>query len=184
MPSMIGHGLWGLAVGAGLIRKPFPWRLMGLGLACSMTADLDILGFHLSIPYEHWLGHRGLLHGIMFAVLLALGAGALMPRDAAHPKRRIGYFAFFLFCGLSHIALDACSNGGLGVAFFAPFSNRRYFLPWRFMDAVPLSINQLFSLKWIAVITREARTLALPCLGMFLAIFGTRRAFRNRRHNT
>jgi len=180
MPSIIGHGLWGLATGAGLRRKPFPWRLLGLGLACSVAADFDSLGFRLGIPYEHWLGHRGLLHGILFAVLLALGAAALMPRDAAHPRRRIGHFAFFLFCGLSHIALDACSTGGLGVAFFAPFSNRRYFLPWRFLDAVPIGINQMLSTRWFAVIARELRILAWPMIGIFLAITGTRLAFRNR----
>jgi len=179
MPSIIGHGLWGLAAGAGFVRKPFPWRLIGLGMACSVAADVDSLGFRLGIPYEHWLGHRGLFHGLLFAALFAAGAAALMPKDAAHPKRRIGDFAFFLFCSLSHVALDACSAGGLGVALFAPFSNRRYFLPWRFLDPVTIGINQMLSARWLAVITGELRILAWPMAGIFLAILGTRLAFRN-----
>jgi hypothetical protein len=37
--------------------------------------------------------------------------------------------AHFSFVTASHGMLDAMTDGGLGVAFFAPFDNARYFFP-------------------------------------------------------
>jgi len=169
MPSMIGHSLWGVAAGAGWSKWPLSGRTLILAWVCSVAADVDTLGFRLGIPYEHWLGHRGLLHGILFAMLLALAAAAASRPDPADRTHRIGQFQFFFFCAFSHILLDAMSNGGLGVAVFAPFSNHRYFLPWRPLAAVPISIHDLWSRRWFPIIFKELRMLVLPSLALFIA---------------
>jgi hypothetical protein len=38
---------------------------------------------------------------------------------------------YFFVVTASHGALDAMTDGGLGIAFFAPFDNTRYFFPFR-----------------------------------------------------
>lgn len=121
------------------------WPTMGLVWACSLIPDLDSLGYDMGIPYRHWLGHRGFSHSLCFAIVIGLlaafGASALSKK-----KRRLFFwFLIFSFCGIGHVLLDAMTDGGLGVALFAPFSNRRYFLPWRPIAVAPLRIGQMFS---------------------------------------
>src|SRR5262249_56911140 len=53
-------------------------------------------------------------------------------------------WAFFFLTTASHGVLDAMTNGGLGVAFFAPFSNARYFFPWRPIVVSPISVGEFF----------------------------------------
>jgi len=49
------------------------------------------------------------------------------------PERwtRFLLFSYFFVVTASRGALDAMTDGGLGIAFFAPFDNRRYFFPFR-----------------------------------------------------
>jgi hypothetical protein len=54
---------------------------------------------------------------------IALGLGPLFSSK--------GVGAFLFLCGASHGFFDAMTNGGLGVAFFAPLDSRRYFLTFR-----------------------------------------------------
>jgi hypothetical protein len=37
------------------------------------------------------------------------------------------------------------TDGGLGAAFFAPFDNKRYFLPWRPIQVSPISVHRFFT---------------------------------------
>lgn len=51
----------------------------------------------------------------------------------------------FLFLSISsHGFLDAATDGGLGIAFFRPFSNYRYFFPWNPIVVSPLSVGRFF----------------------------------------
>ena len=70
-------------------------------MVCSVAADFDSLGFRLGIPYEHWLGHRGLFHGILFALLLALAAAAASRPDPGDRTHRIALFQLFFFSAIS-----------------------------------------------------------------------------------
>lgn len=47
------------------------------------------------------------------------------------------------------------TNGGLGVAFFAPFSSARYFLPFRPIEASPISITAFFTYRGLEVLESE-----------------------------
>jgi inner membrane protein len=41
----------------------------------------------------------------------------------------------------SHGILDGFTNGGLGVAYFAPFDNQRYFFPWQPIEVSPIGLS-------------------------------------------
>jgi inner membrane protein len=121
------------------------------------------------------LGHRGLTHSILFAAFL----GALMTFLLAEHNMRSRLFIFiFLFLStLSHAILDAMTNGGLGVAFFAPFQNERYFLPWRPIQVSPIGLAGFFSEWGLRVIKTELQWVWLPS-AIIYAIGQSFRLFR------
>jgi len=53
---------------------------------------------------------------------------------------------YFFLATASHGLLDALTDGGLGVAFFAPFDNHRYFLPWRPIHVSPIGAGRFFTI--------------------------------------
>ena len=71
---------------------------------------------------------------------------------------------FFFSCTASHALLDAMTNGGLGVAFFSPFDNSRYFLPWRPIQVSPIGISNFLSEWGISVIKNEIIWVGIPCI--------------------
>lgn len=85
-------------------------------------------------------------------------------RDARWAAYRIRLALYFFFATASHGVLDAMSNGGLGVAFFAPFDNTRYFFPFRPVEVSPLSIEAFFSTSGLAILWNELLWIWLPSL--------------------
>ncbi len=167
MPTVIAHTVTGIALSATLAQKQ-QWLKVGiLAVICSIAPDMDAVGFRIGIPYQHWLGHRGLSHSIFFAVLLALAATLFISEKSM--KKRIFYVGVFFSCGMLHDVLDAMTNGGLGVAFFSPFSDTRYFLPWQPIEVSPLSIRRFLTLRGWGVIRSELLWVILPSL-CFMAI--------------
>lgn len=134
-----------------------PLRVGVAGAVATILPDFDVAAFRLDIPYEHMFGHRGFTHSIVFALLVAAIATPLL-RVEGH--RRVT-FAFLFFCTISHGLLDACTNGGLGVAFFAPFSGKRYFLPWTPIRVSPLGVR-FFGPRGLATLRSELVWLWLP----------------------
>jgi len=49
------------------------------------------------------------------------------------------------FCVASHGLLDALTNGGRGIALLWPFTNARYFAPWRPIPVAPIGLRFLSS---------------------------------------
>jgi inner membrane protein len=47
------------------------------------------------------------------------------------------------------------TTGGLGVAFFAPFHDARYFFPFRPILVSPIGVGRFFSQRGLAVIGSE-----------------------------
>jgi len=168
MASAFAHAIAATAIGSML---GVPWRLWGiltLGMVCSVLPDLDTIGFWLGIPYEHPLGHRGLSHSIAFAAVLSGVIVWIAYRDlSAVERRRLGWF-FFLATS-SHGVLDAMTNGGLGVAFFAPFDNTRYFFPFRPIEVSPIEPQLFFTRRGLTVLVTEFVWVGIPAL---LAILG------------
>jgi inner membrane protein len=107
-----------------------------------MLPDLDVIGLWSGIPYAHPFGHRGFSHSIAFGIFLGLVAITFAQRLKAEPHM---VFLFVAFSTISHGVLDAMTNGGLGVAFLWPFSNERFFFPWRPLYVSPMEIGTFFS---------------------------------------
>jgi inner membrane protein len=53
------------------------------------------------------------------------------------------------------------TDGGLGIAFFAPFDNTRYFLPFRPIKVSPIGLS-FFSARGLDVIRSELLWVCLP----------------------
>jgi inner membrane protein len=135
-----------------------PVRFWVLSVVCAMLPDIDVVGFAFGIRYEDMLGHRGLTHSLAFAFLVGCGAAWITLRESQQKKKWLAFVLYFFIVTASHGILDAMTNGGLGVAFFAPFSNTRYFFLWRPIEVSPLGLEVFFSsplpvlgseIKWI-----------------------------------
>jgi inner membrane protein len=171
MATPISHLAVPLALTAALGPDIVPVALMALALACAVLPDIDAVGMWLGIPYDHPFGHRGFTHSLPFAVVLA-GVGYLVaPELGAEPSTA---FLVLLVSAASHGLLDALTNGGLGIAFFSPLSNRRYFLPWRVIEVSPLSLSGLLSWRGVRVLGSEMRYVWVPCVALALAGFALR----------
>lgn len=147
-----------------------PSGLLLLALVCAVLPDIDALGLWLGIPYEHAFGHRGFTHSLPFAVALA-GAGTFLAPEAEPGAA----FAVLLVSAASHGVIDALTNGGLGIAFFSPFSRRRSFLPWQVIEVSPLQPSALFSRRGLEVLHSEIRWVWGPCLAVALLGIAWRR---------
>jgi len=73
-----------------------------------------------------------------------------------------GLVAFFFLATASHGMLDAMTNGGRGVAFFAPFSDARFFFPWRPIEVSPLGIDRFLSARGMEVMISEFKWIWIP----------------------
>ena len=133
MPSVFSHAVAGAALGT-LFRR---W---------------------LGIPWGHVLGHRGITHSVAFAAALA---AAVAWSGLAGPGRRGALWLVLFVATASHGALDAMTDGGSGVAFFAPFDATRYFLPWRPIPVSPMGLR-FFSDYGLEVFERELWIVWLP----------------------
>jgi inner membrane protein len=119
-------------------------------------------------------GHRGLTHSLAFAALLGACVTAVCFRDS---PRKVTLAVFFALATASHGALDALTDGGLGVAFFAPFTGRRYFFPFRPVEVSPIGVGAFFSEWGLAVIKSELVWVWLPAGLCAAAVITFRRLF-------
>ncbi|MGK5023349.1 metal-dependent hydrolase [Janthinobacterium sp. RB2R34] len=175
MPSIISHAVVPLAAGLALGSKTIPPQLLLLGMAVAMLPDADVLGFHLGVPYAHYLGHRGITHSLLFALLLGVLAWTFARQLRA--SRQHAFF-FILFATASHPLLDMLTNGGLGVALFWPISDERLFFPLRVIEVSPLSIRRFFSGAGVRVLLSEIQWIWIPSAILAAVIVCWRRMAR------
>jgi inner membrane protein len=132
MPSVFSHAVASVALGKVSFIKIKGAKFWILAVFCAVIPDIDGIGFQLGVPYDSMWGHRGITHSLFFAGLLALVVVyAFYKEYKIFSKYWWVYFLFFFAVTASHGLLDAMTNGGRGVAFFAPFDNSRYFFPFR-----------------------------------------------------
>jgi inner membrane protein len=123
-----------------------------------MLPDADVIGFGFGIRYADPLGHRGFTHSFFFAAVVgAMVAWVYAERGGG----RVRLAVYFAVITASHALLDAFTNGGLGVALFAPFSNERYFFPWRPIEVSPIGPG-FFSTRGMRVLVSELRWIWVP----------------------
>jgi inner membrane protein len=160
VPTIFTHAIVPLLPGAAAGRRRISRPLLAAGALAAMLPDADVLGFKFGISYADALGHRGAMHSIAFALLLA-GIAAAFHRALRSSGTRA--FAFVGFATLSHPLLDALTNGGLGVALAWPFSQRRFFFPWRPIQVSPIG-TRFFSGHGLEVMRSELLWVWLPSL--------------------
>ncbi len=141
-------------------------RRLALTLAVlAVLPDLDVVAFRLGIPYGHPLGHRGLSHSLLFA--LALGAVTVPILFSKIPRFSRDWWTLFALCSIataSHGILDAMTHGGLGVGFLLPFSDVRFFLPWRPLAVSPIGLQAFFSGPVLAILMNEVLWIWCPLM--------------------
>ena len=158
MPTIFSHAVFACALGTALQPTTSTARFWILSAACAILPDLDVLSFAHGISYSSTLGHRGITHSIFFAVLVGVIVSFLFPKEEIVRWKLALYFAAVT---VSHPLLDMLTNGGLGVALLAPFTNERFFSPWRPVEVSPIGVG-FFSDRGLAVILSEFVWIWLP----------------------
>jgi inner membrane protein len=171
MPTVLSHPAVPLGIrlvfGADRISK----RLLLAGALSSVVPDLDVLAFWYGIPHESEFGHRGFSHSLAFATVLALVSAS------AYGRLRTSFgkaFIFLLVATGSHGVLDAFTDGGIGIALFWPWSESRYFSPFRPIRVAPIGISNFFFHGGMYVLLSELLWVWLPCI-LIGAVFATSR---------
>lgn len=178
MPSIPTHFLVGAALGQTAGQRLLgDWRYWVAALVCSALPDVDVIGFGFGVRYGDLWGHRGMTHSILFAVVAGVVAGSWF---GGGRLEKIGQCVLFFLITASHGALDAMTNGGLGIAFFSPFDPARYFLPWRPILVSPIGAA-FFSSRGLAVIWSEVLRVWGPALALGLILYLCRRLLDARR---
>ena len=180
MATIFSHALVGIAATKIAYPEDHNNRIATWAVVLSMLPDLDVLCFAFGIHYGHFLGHRGFTHSLAFALMVSALLVAAEFREV--PRWSPGWWrltGFFFLVTASHGVLDAMTDGGLGIAFFSPFENSRYFLPWTPLQVSPIG-RGFFSEEGLEVLLNEALWIGLPCVALLVLS----RAHDARRANT
>lgn len=165
MASAFSHALGAVAICAVFAPRRMPKSFWFLAIFLSILPDFDVIGFKFGIAYAHPLGHRGFTHSISFALALGLCL-AIWQRHYGSLGPRLYIWFLFAVVTVSHGLLDGLTSGGKGMAFFWPFDNERYFLPWRVIRVSPIGIREFFSEWGLRVIKSEAVWVGIPTLSI------------------
>jgi inner membrane protein len=172
MPTILTHPAVPLALALGTGSGLTPPRLLVAGVLCSSLPDVDSLGFWAGVPYASLFGHRGFTHSLFFAMLVAAVGCAAAPALGAS---RAWAFTFLAVSTGSHGLLDTFTNGGLGIALLSPFSNQRFFAPWRPIPVSPIGVHGLASSHGLSLFSAELLLVWCPCLCLGLVGFLARK---------
>ena len=171
MASAFGHALVAYTIGKSFSKTIFSKKFWIICVVLSILPDADVLSFKFGIPYESFWGHRGFTHSLVFAFLIsAIVMFVFYWKINWQLRTWWTIFLCFFISTSSHGLLDAMTDGGRGVAFFSPFDNSRYFLPWRPIRISPVGASKFFSDWGLQVIKSELVWIALPCVAYLSAI--------------
>jgi inner membrane protein len=161
VPSVFSHAVFATSIGTAYAPSKEPLRILAWGAVCSVIPDFDVLGFSVGIQYSDLLGHRGLTHSLVFAALLATITSSIYRRSSSAQLPGWVAWSYLFLATASHGVLDAMTDGGLGVAFLAPFNATRYFLPWRPVPVSPIGAA-FFSARGLRVLQSELIWIWIP----------------------
>jgi inner membrane protein len=160
MPTIFTHAI--VATAAGQWWRRMPASFWWWTVICAVLPDIDVISFSFGIRYEDMFGHRGFTHSLFFAAVIGLIAAYQVSSNPESRTPNPGrLFLWFAAVTASHGVLDAMTNGGRGIAFFAPFSNHRYFFPWRPIQVSPIGAG-FFSPRGLRVLASEAVWIWVP----------------------
>ncbi len=163
MASIFSHAFVAYGVNSTFTEHPYWKRCLFFSIVLSVLPDADVIGFLIGVPYDSPWGHRGATHSIVFSMMMAALVTALFFRDYFQSKMRLlAAFTLLSLSAISHGVLDAFTNGGLGVGFFWPFDNTRYFFPYHPVQVSPIGISAFFSHYGLKVLLSELIFIILP----------------------
>lgn len=180
MPTIITHGLFAISLAHVFKHSGLPPRFWLLALACSMLPDLDVIGFSLGVKYSDFWGHRGFSHSIAFAMATSLIVVLVAFFQERYRPLRLRLVLFFFLVTASHGFFDAMTNGGLGIAFFSPIDDSRYFLPLRPIQVSPIGLRDFLEWGGWRVLSSEIKWIALPSLALLICSVTIRHVYKTR----
>jgi inner membrane protein len=172
VPSVFSHAIVGSTLVACGLSRPRA-TLVALGAALAVVPDLDVVGLAVGWGLDHPLGHRGLSHSLLAAAGLAAVTTLALPSRPAESRWRL--WLVLALAAASHGLLDALTNGGRGVAFFAPFVATRWHFPARPIEVSPIGVWSFFSQRGVEVLANEVVWLWAPSLAALAASWALRR---------
>ncbi|CAN5646600.1 metal-dependent hydrolase [soil metagenome] len=174
MPTIFSHAIFAILTGKAGLNKSVSFWVWFLTAVCAIIPDADVISFAFGVPYGSMFGHRGFTHSILFAAVFG-GLIALIIHKFLNTGISFGkLLIFFSLVTFSHPVLDMLTDGGSGVALFAPFSGERFFFPFRPIEVSPIGMR-FFSERGLNVILSETMWVWLPAFSLFLiAKFGRR----------
>ena len=172
MPTIFSHAFFGTSIGSAFAPKELRGRFLILTALCTILPDFDVVSFKFGINYASVLGHRGVTHSIAFALLTGWLIGTFCFRSTDVSKWKL--VLYFSAATLSHTLLDMLTDGGLGVALFAPFSNERFFFPWRPVQVSPIGAG-FFSERGVEVVLSELLWIWLPSVAIAAVLWAVLR---------
>lgn len=184
MASVFSHTVSALSIGSCFYRPQVPKRVWIAGAICGMFPDIDVAGFRYGIHYGDFWGHRGFTHSLVFAALLAGIVALAISRTQTAGISRLPLGVYLFLATASHGVLDAMTNGGLGVAFFSPFDNNRYFFSWRPILVSPISASRFFSGRGYAILQNEFLWIWLPSIAFSALVLLIRKWNSYTRHTS
>jgi inner membrane protein len=163
MASAFSHAVFGAGLGAaGSPRGRMPVRYWVTVAVIAAAPDLDVVVYPLGLNAPHILGHRGITHALPFAAVFAALVVRLVFRGAEWRSLWGRLWLVFFASMASHAILDGLTNGGQGIAFFAPFSDARWHFPWTPIRVSPIGVTAFFSLEGLRVLRNELVWVWLP----------------------
>ena len=180
MPTIMTHGVFAISLAHLFKHSKLPGRFWLLAIVCSLLPDLDVIGYKFGIDYGDPWGHRGLSHSLSFALVTSLLVVLMFFWHDRFRSLRIRLIAFYFLITASHGLFDAMTNGGLGIAFFAPFDHGRYFLPFQPIEVSPIGLKNFLTHRGLDVLLNEMFWLMLPSLIFMLMISAIRFIYKKR----
>jgi len=163
MASVFGHAIAAIGLGKLFPKKAMTRKVYVLGAVSAMIPDLDVMAFKFGMEWDSMWSHRGFTHSVFFAVVWAILLLVVYHQSAERStKYQLG--GYYFLATISHGLLDAMTNGGNGITFFAPFIEERYFLPWRVIQVSPIGVENFFSEWGLEVLQSEFFYILLPSL--------------------
>lgn len=161
MPTIFSHAAFAVIAGKSFVQKPVSVWFWLLAAVCSIIPDADVIAYSLDVARGSLFAHRGITHSFFFAVLFGTLA-ALFAKKILKAKLSLpALVMFFSAATVTHPLLDMLTDGGSGVALFAPLSNERFFFPWQPVEVSPIGLR-FFGERGIVVILSEFVWIWLP----------------------
>jgi inner membrane protein len=123
-------------------------------LALSMWPDLDWLGLAFEVRPNEMLGHRGVTHSLL-AAMVSAAIAAIVLRSRSQKD-----WLFLFGVAASHGLVDTITAGDVGVAWFAPLSNVRLSLP--IIPSCPMGLDEWLGPFGVLTLANEILYIVLP----------------------